>query len=109
MNLAVIGSGGREHSICYKLKQSAKIKKLICIPGNAGTQKIAENISEDISNFDALYKIIKKNNIDFVIIGPEQPLVEGIVDYLNEKKNFFLHQSLNICNCKFQGVVLYKI
>jgi len=86
MNLAVIGSGGREHAICYKLKQSAKIKKLICIPGNAGTQKMAENISEDISNFDALYKIIKKNNIDFVIIGPEQPLVEGIVDYLNEKK-----------------------
>ena len=86
MNLAVIGSGGREHSICYKLKQSPKIKKLICIPGNAGTQKIAENIKEDISNFDALYQIIKKQNIDIVIIGPEQPLVEGLVDYLNEKK-----------------------
>ena len=86
MNLAVIGSGGREHAICYKLKQSSKIKKLICIPGNAGTQKIAENIKEDISNFDALYKIIKKQNVDIVIIGPEQPLVEGLVDYLNEKK-----------------------
>ena len=44
MNLAVIGSGGREHAICYKLKQSSKVKKLICIPGNGGTQKIAENI-----------------------------------------------------------------
>ena len=86
MNLAVIGSGGREHAICYKLKQSSKIKKLICIPGNAGTQKIAENIKEDISNFDALYKIIKNQNVDIVIIGPEQPLVEGLVDYLNEKK-----------------------
>ena len=86
MNLAVIGSGGREHAICYKLKQSSKVKKLICIPGNAGTQKIAENIKEDISNFDALYQIIKKQNIDIVIIGPEQPLVEGLVDYLNEKK-----------------------
>ena len=86
MNLAVIGSGGREHAICYKLKQSSKIKKLICVPGNAGTQKIAENIKEDISNFDALYKIIKKQNVDIVIIGPEQPLVEGLVDYLNEKK-----------------------
>ena len=86
MNLAVIGSGGREHAICYKLKQSTKIKKLICIPGNAGTQKIAENIKEDISNFDALYKIIKNQNVDIVIIGPEQPLVEGLVDYLNEKK-----------------------
>ena len=86
MNLAVIGSGGREHAICYKLKQSPKIKKLICIPGNAGTQKIAENVKEDISNFEALYKVIKKKNIDIVIIGPEQPLVDGLVDYLNEKK-----------------------
>ena len=86
MNLAVIGSGGREHAICYKLRQSPKIKKLICIPGNAGTQKIAKNIKEDISNFDALYKVIKKQNIDIVIVGPEQPLVDGLVDYLNEKK-----------------------
>ena len=86
MNLAVIGSGGREHAICYKLKQSAKIKKLICIPGNAGTQKIAENIKEDISNFDGLYEIIKKQNIDIVIVGPEQPLVDGIVDYLSKKQ-----------------------
>ena len=86
MNLAVIGSGGREHAICYKLKQSPKIKKLICIPGNAGTKVIAENIIEDISNFDALYKIIKKQNIDLVIVGPEQPLVDGLVNYLNEKK-----------------------
>ena len=86
MNLAVIGSGGREHAICYKLKQSSKLKKLICIPGNAGTQKIAENIKEDISNFDALYQIIKKQNIDIVLVGPEQPLVEGLTDYLKEKK-----------------------
>ena len=86
MNLAVIGSGGREHAICYKLKQSPKIKKLICIPGNAGTQKIAENIKEDISNFEALYQIIRNKNVDIVIVGPEQPLVDGLVDFLNEKK-----------------------
>ena len=86
MNLAVIGSGGREHAICYKLKKSPKIKKLLCIPGNAGTQKIAENVKEDISNFAALYQVIKKKNIDIVIVGPEQPLVDGLVDYLIEKK-----------------------
>ena len=86
MNLAVIGSGGREHAICYKLNQSPKIKKLICIPGNAGTQKIAQNIKEDISNFEAIYQIIKVQKIDIVVVGPEQPLVEGIVDYLNQKK-----------------------
>jgi len=86
MNLAVIGSGGREHAICYKLKQSPKIKKLICIPGNAGTEKIAKNIKEDISNFEGIYEIIKKQGIDLVIIGPEQPLVHGLTDYLNGKK-----------------------
>jgi len=86
MNLAIIGSGGREHAICYKLKQSSKVKNLVCIPGNAGTQKIAKNIKADISNFDALYKIIKKHKIDLVIIGPEQPLVDGLVNFLNKKK-----------------------
>ena len=60
MNLAVIGSGGREHAICYKLSLSKKISKLVCIPGNAGTHEIAENISEDISDFEKIYKIIKK-------------------------------------------------
>ncbi len=86
MNFAVIGSGGREHAICYKLKQSPKIKKLICIPGNAGTQKIAKNIKEDILNFKALHEIIIKEKIDIVVVGPEQPLVEGLVNYLNKKK-----------------------
>ena len=86
MNLAVIGSGGREHAICYKLRQSKKLKKLICIPGNAGTHSIAVNIKEDISNFRAIYQIIKKNKIDIVVIGPEQPLVDGMVDYLHKKK-----------------------
>jgi len=86
MNLAVIGSGGREHAICFKLKQSKQVKKIICIPGNAGTLKIAENISQDISNFQVLYNTIKNHKIDLVIIGPEQPLVDGLVDYLTERK-----------------------
>ena len=85
MNLAVIGSGGREHSICYKLKQSNKIDKLICIPGNAGTQALAENINIDIKNFKEILKIIKIKNIDIVVIGPEEPLVNGIVDFLNKE------------------------
>ena len=64
MNLAVIGSGGREHSICYKLKQSTKIKKLICIPGNAGTKKVAENINVNISDFNEVYSS-KESSLDF--------------------------------------------
>ena len=86
MNLAVIGSGGREHSICYKLKQSTKIKKLICIPGNAGTKKIAENIKVNISDFDEVYRAIKDHNIDIVVVGPEEPLVNGIVEFLSQKE-----------------------
>ena len=85
MNLAVIGSGGREHAICYKLSLSKKIGKLICIPGNAGTKEIAENINIDIGNFEEIYNIIKEKNIDIVIVGPEQPLTDGITDYLKER------------------------
>ena len=85
MNLAVIGSGGREHALCYKLKQSKGVKKLFCIPGNGGTKKIAENINIDISNFDTIYKTIKEKKIDYVIVGPEEPLVNGIVNFLIEK------------------------
>ena len=85
MNFAIIGSGGREHALCYKLKQSKEIKKLFCIPGNAGTKELAENIKEDISNFDNIYSIIVKRKIDYVIVGPEEPLVNGIVDFLSNK------------------------
>ena len=86
MNLAVIGSGGREHSICYKLKKSQKVKKLICIPGNAGTKGIAENIDANIHDFNQILEIIKSQKIDIVIIGPEEPLVNGIVDFLAKNK-----------------------
>ena len=86
MNVAVIGSGGREHSICYKLKQSKNLKKLICIPGNAGTSKLCKNINVDIFDFDQLYKEIKKEEIELVIVGPEVPLVNGIKDFLEKKK-----------------------
>jgi len=85
MKVAIIGSGGREHSICYKLKQSKNLKKLVCIPGNAGTAQICENLNVDISNFNQLYDELKKNDIDIVIVGPEVPLVEGIKDFLEEK------------------------
>ncbi len=85
MNFAVIGSGGREHAICYKLSQSAKLNKLICIPGNAGTKKIAENIIANINDFEMVYKIIKEKNIEVVVVGPEEPLVNGITDFLKKR------------------------
>ena len=85
MNIVIIGSGGREHSICYKLSKSRKINKIYCLPGNAGTKKIAENININILDFDEVYKVIKNHKIDIVIVGPEEPLVNGIVDFLSNK------------------------
>ena len=85
MNVAVIGSGGREHAICFQLQRSKEIKKLFCIPGNAGTKTICENIDIDYLNFDLLYSFLQENNVNTVIVGPEIPLVAGIVDFLSEK------------------------
>ena len=89
MNIAVIGSGGREHSVCFKLKQSKEVNKIFCIPGNAGTSAIAENINIDILNFKSISDFLRNNNIKIVFVGPEIPLVQGIKDYL-EKKGFFV-------------------
>ena len=85
MNVCVIGSGGREHAICFKLKQSAKLNNLFCMPGNAGTAMICQNLDVDILNFDEIYKTLKKHAIEVVVVGPEIPLVAGIVDYLENK------------------------
>ena len=86
MKVGIIGSGGREHAICESLKNSKKIHKLFCFPGNAGTANIAENIDINIENFDSLKSFIFSNKIDLIIIGPEKPLVDGLVDYLEKHK-----------------------
>ena len=87
MNIALIGSGGREHALCQKIFESPLTNKVYCIPGNAGTSKIAQNIDIDILNFKRVLQIIKLNKIDLVIVGPEEPLVRGLVDFLSKKKN----------------------
>ena len=86
MNIGLIGSGGREHALCQKLFNSRSSKKIFCFPGNAGTADLATNIDVDILNFNKIYKLIKFHKIDIVIIGPEEPLVKGLVDFLNKKK-----------------------
>ncbi len=86
MIIGIIGSGGREHAICASLAKSKKVKKIFCFPGNAGTEFIAKNISLDINNFNELKKFIFKEKIELIVVGPEQPLVDGIVDFL-EKNN----------------------
>ncbi len=86
MNIAIIGSGGREHALCEKILESKKVNKVVCIPGNGGTEKIAQNLKIDILDFPVVLKNIKKLKIDLVIVGPEEPLVYGIVDFLRKKK-----------------------
>ena len=84
MKVGVLGSGGREHALCFSLKNSKDIKEIYCFPGNAGTNLIATNVDIDLNDFRKLKDFIIQNNIDFVIIGPEKPLVDGIVDYLEK-------------------------
>jgi phosphoribosylamine--glycine ligase len=82
MKVGIIGSGGREHAICQTLSNSKKIKKIYCFPGNAGTMETASNISLNLENFNELKDFIILNKIDLIIVGPEKPLVDGIVDFL---------------------------
>ena len=84
MIVGVIGSGGREHSICELLKRSKKVNKIYCFPGNAGTSKIANNVDIDTNNFEIFKDYVLKNKIELVVVGPEKPLVDGLVDYLQK-------------------------
>ena len=85
MKILVVGSGAREHTICWKLKQSSKLSKLYCAPGNAGISQIAECVDIKADELSKLVEYSVKNSIDLVVVGPEVPLVAGLVDMLNEK------------------------
>lgn len=85
MNVLLIGSGGRESALAHKISLSATLDKLYIAPGNPGTEKYGENVRVDISNFNAVFNLCKKKGIEFVVIGPEQPLVDGIADFLRNK------------------------
>ena len=84
MKVGIIGSGGREHALCQSIKNSNKVNKIYCFPGNAGTSNIAENIKINPEDFENIKNFIIENKIDLVIVGPEKPLVDGIVDYLQK-------------------------
>ncbi len=88
MNILVIGGGGREHTLCWKISQSAHCDKLFAAPGNAGTQTIATNLPIGVTDFDGIKEAVLKNNIELVVVGPEEPLVKGIHDY------FLAHEEL---------------
>lgn len=90
MNVALIGSGGREHALAYKIKQSERLSKLFIIPGNAGTSSLGENVQLDTSDKESVVVFCREHGIDLVIIGPEIPLVDGLADILrNSHINVF--------------------
>ena len=84
MKVGIIGSGGREHAICDSLNKSDNVNKIYCFPGNAGTSQIAVNIDINLDNFEKIKNFILEKKIDLVIVGPEKPLVDGLVDFLQK-------------------------
>lgn len=88
MNILILGSGGREHTLAWKILQSPRCKKLFISPGNGGTEKIATNLKIDINDFKAVREIIINNKIEMIVIGPEEPLVNGLTDYLKDESMF---------------------
>ncbi len=85
MNILVIGSGGREHALCYALKKSPQCKELYCAPGNTGIAKIAERVKIKPTDFDEIVEFCRQKHINMVVVGPEAPLVAGIADFLEER------------------------
>ena len=93
MNILILGSGGREHTFAYKIVQSNRCSQLFVAPGNAGTSEIATNVSISVNDFEAIKNCVISNDIKMVIVGPEDPLVNGIADYFlssSELKNVML-------------------
>ena len=84
MKVLVIGSGGREHALCWKISKSQRVRNIYCAPGNGGTSEVAENIDINPDEIDKLVEFVKENSIDLTIVGPELPLVLGIVDTFHE-------------------------
>lgn len=88
MNVLLLGNGGREHALAWKMLQSPELKKLYVAPGNAGTAQMAENVNIGVTDFPAIADFIAEKGVDMVVVGPEDPLVEGVRDYLEADGRF---------------------
>ncbi|WP_455672566.1 phosphoribosylamine--glycine ligase [Phocaeicola sp.] len=103
MKLLLLGSGGREHALAWKIAQSPKIEKLYIAPGNAGTGNVGENVAIKADDFAAIKEFVVKNNIDMVVVGPEDPLVKGVYDYF---KNDAVLKNIPVIGPSKAGAVL---
>ena len=84
MKLLLLGSGGREHALAWKIAQSPKVEKLYIAPGNAGTQNVGENVAIKADDFESIKEFVVKNDINMVVVGPEDPLVKGVYNFFKE-------------------------
>ena len=84
MKLLLLGSGGREHALAWKIAQSPKIEKLYIAPGNAGTRNVGENLAIKADDFEAIKTFVLENGINMVVVGPEDPLVKGVYDFFKK-------------------------
>src|SRR4029077_1873699 len=90
MRILVIGSGGREHALAWKLKQSPRVDRIFCAPGNGGTSQLAENVAIPASDLTGLVRFVKENAVGLTVVGPDDPLAAGIADlFLAEKLRVF--------------------
>ena len=87
MNILVLGSGGREYALAWKIAQSESVEKIYIAPGNAGTNNIGTNLAINIADFEAVKDNVLTLGIDMVVVGPEQPLVDGIVDFFKKQNS----------------------
>lgn len=101
--ILLLGSGGREHALAWKIAQSPKLEKLFIAPGNAGTALVGENVAMKADDFDAIKSFVLKNNISMVVVGPEDPLVKGIYDYFKADTEL---ASVPVVGPSKQGAVL---
>ena len=81
MKILLLGSGGREHALAWKIAQSPKVEKLYIAPGNAGTTAVGENVNIKATDFEAISAFALKENIQMIVVGPEDPLVKGVYDF----------------------------
>ena len=84
MKLLLLGSGGREHALAWKISQSPKVEKLYIAPGNAGTREVGENVNLPATDFEGIKAFVLENSINMVVVGPEDPLVKGVYDYFRD-------------------------
>ena len=103
MNILLLGSGGREHALAWKIAQSKKVNRLYIAPGNAGTSNVGQNVPLKADDFNGIKQFVLDNGIDMVVVGPEDPLVKGVYDFFKNESQL---KDIPVIGPSKQGAVL---